>query len=126
MLTFVRAEEKPRKNADLHMQLMFPTAEDRVRIFLDGFPEVADPESRSLQDTTMRKFFRRLRRFIEHFTPGGTEYTSLGTEIHYSSKGVTSISKSDAQKILFMRLDEWKKLRERLRADSDQKTESGG
>jgi hypothetical protein len=48
----------------------------------------------------------------------------MGTEIHYSSKGVTSISKSDAQKILFMRLDEWKKLRERLQADSDQKTES--
>jgi hypothetical protein len=69
-------------------------------------------------------WFRRIKRFIEQFTPGGTEYTSLGTEIHYSSKGVTSISKSDAHKILLMRLDEWEKLRARLRADSDQKTES--
>jgi hypothetical protein len=72
----------------------------------------------------MPKFFRRIRRFIEQFTPGGTEYTSLGTEIHYSSKGATTISRSDAQKILFMRLDEWKKLRQRLQADSDQKTEN--
>jgi hypothetical protein len=72
----------------------------------------------------MRRFLRRIRRFIEHFTPGGTEYTSLGTELHYSSKGVRSISKSDAHKILLMRLDEWKKLRARLHADSDQKTES--
>jgi hypothetical protein len=69
-------------------------------------------------------WFRRIKRFIEQFTPGGTEYTSMGTEIHYSSKGVTRISRSDAQKILFMRLDEWKKLRQRLQADSDQKTEN--
>jgi len=70
------------------------------------------------------KWFRRIRRFIESFTPGGTEYTSFGTEIHYSSKGATTVSRSDAHKILLMRLEEWKNLRERLRADSDQKTES--
>ena len=71
----------------------------------------------------MRKFFRHIRRFIEHFTPGGTEYTSLGTEIHYSSKGVTTISKSDAHKNLLMRMDEWKNLRARLHTDSDHKIE---
>jgi hypothetical protein len=72
----------------------------------------------------MRKLFRRIRRFIEHFTPGGTEYTSLGTEIYYSSKGVTSISKSEAHKGLLIRLDEWEALRMRLHTDSDQKAES--
>jgi hypothetical protein len=71
------------------------------------------------------KWFRRIKRFIEQFTPGGTEYTSFGTEIHYSSRGVTSISKSDMQKILFMRLDEWENLRKRAHTDSDQKDASG-
>ena len=85
-----------------------------------NFP--SDPE-----DPAMRgKWFRRIKRFIEQFTPGGTEYTSFGTEIHYSSKGVTSISRSDAQKILFMRLDEMENLRKRLHGDSDQKDVSGG
>jgi hypothetical protein len=70
------------------------------------------------------KWFRRIKRFIEQFTPGGTEYTRFGTEIHYSSKGAMTISRSDAQKILFMRLDEWENLRKRLRADSDQKDAS--
>jgi hypothetical protein len=72
------------------------------------------------------KWFRRIKRFIEQFTPGGTEYTSFGTEIHYSHDGVTTVSRSDTQKILFMRLDEWEKQRARLRTDSDQKDESGG
>jgi hypothetical protein len=69
-------------------------------------------------------WFRRIKRFIEQFTPGGTEYTSLGTEIHYSSKGATTISKSDAHKILLMRLNEWKQLRARLHADTDRKSKS--
>jgi hypothetical protein len=55
------------------------------------------------------KWFRRIKRFIELFTPGGTEYTSLGTQIHYSSDGVTSIPRSEWEKILFTRLDEFKK-----------------
>jgi hypothetical protein len=66
------------------------------------------------------KWFRRIKRFIEQFTPGGTEYTRFGTEIHYSRTGVTTISKSDMHKLLLMRLDEWEKLRTRLKADSDQ------
>jgi hypothetical protein len=71
-------------------------------------------------------WLRGIRRFIEQFTPGGTEYTSFGTEIHYSSKGVTTISKSDAHKILLMRLDEMEELRRRARTNSDQKDMSGG
>jgi hypothetical protein len=72
------------------------------------------------------KWFRRIKRFIEQFTPGGTEYTSFGTEIHYSREGVTTISRSDAHKILLMRLDEMQELRRRARTDSDQKDVSGG
>jgi hypothetical protein len=67
------------------------------------------------------KLFRRIKRFIELFTPGGTEYTEFGTAIHYSHDGVTTISSSDAQKLLFMRLDEMEELRKRLKAESDQK-----
>ena len=67
------------------------------------------------------KWFQRIKRFIEQFTPGGTEYTKFGTAIHYSHDGVTSISSSDAHKLLLMRLDEMEKLRARLKAESDQK-----
>ena len=72
------------------------------------------------------KWFRRIKRFIEQFTPGGTEYTRFGTEIHYTRDGVVSISKSDAHKLLLMRLNEWEKQRARMRTDSDQKDVSGG
>jgi hypothetical protein len=67
------------------------------------------------------KLFRRIKRFIEQFTPGGTESTPFGTEIHYSHHGATRISRSDAQKLLFMRLDEMEELRKRLKAESNQK-----
>jgi len=63
------------------------------------------------------KLFRRIKRFVEQFTPGGTEYTEFGTAIHYSHDGVTSISKSDMHKILLMRLDEMEKERSRLKAE---------
>jgi hypothetical protein len=55
------------------------------------------------------KWFRRIKRFIELFTPGGTEYTSQGIEIHYTSDGVSSIPPSEYEKILFPQLEEFKK-----------------
>jgi hypothetical protein len=67
------------------------------------------------------KWFQRIKRFIELFTPGGTEYTEFGTEIHYSHDGGTTISNSDMHKLYLMRLDEMEKLRARLKAESDQK-----
>jgi hypothetical protein len=67
------------------------------------------------------KWLRRIKRFIEQFTPGGTEYTEFGTAIHYSRTGDTTISDSDMHKLLLMRLDEWERLRTRLKAESDQK-----
>ena len=67
------------------------------------------------------KWFQRIKRFIEQFTPGGTEYTEFGTAIHYSRTGDTTISSSDMQKILFMHLDEMEQQRARLKAESDRK-----
>jgi hypothetical protein len=62
------------------------------------------------------KWFRRVKRFIELFTPGGTEYTESGMEIHYSHTGATSIPESEHEKILFRRLEEFKKAGPRLDA----------
>jgi len=67
------------------------------------------------------KWFRRIKRFIELFTPGGTEYTDQGVEIHYTSDGVTSIPASQHKQILFMRLDEFKKTGPRVDADRDRR-----
>jgi hypothetical protein len=67
------------------------------------------------------KWFRRIKRFIELFTPGGTEYTSDGFEIHYTSDGVSSIPASQHKRLLFMKLDEFKKASLRLDASSDQR-----
>jgi hypothetical protein len=67
------------------------------------------------------KWFKRIKRFIEQFTPGGTEYTEFGTEIHYSRTGHPTISDSDMHKLYLMRLDEIEDLRKRLKAESDQK-----
>jgi hypothetical protein len=67
------------------------------------------------------KWFRRIKRFIEQFTPAGTEYTEFGTEIHYSHTGHPTISDSDMHKLYLMRLDEMRELRARLKAESDQK-----
>jgi hypothetical protein len=72
------------------------------------------------------KWFRRIKRFIEHFTPGGTEYTRLGTEIHYSSKGVTTVPRSEYKKILFGRLSEWNNPNARMHTESGQKDPSRG
>ena len=45
------------------------------------------------------KWFRRIKRFIELFTPGGTEYTDFGTEIHFSSDGSITTPESERQKV---------------------------
>jgi hypothetical protein len=67
------------------------------------------------------KWFGRIKRFIELFTPGGTEYTSKGIAIHYSSDGVTTIPSSENKKILFLQLEEFEKAR--LRARSTERKE---
>ena len=66
-------------------------------------------------------WIRRIKQFIELFTPGGTEYTELGVEIHFSADGVMTIPESEYEKILFMRLDEFEKAGSRLDADTGHK-----
>jgi hypothetical protein len=64
------------------------------------------------------KWFRRIRRFIELFTPGGVEYSSIGTEIHISSRGAITIPKSEYEKIVSAMLDEF----ERARVNAERRT----
>jgi hypothetical protein len=72
-----------------------------------------------LEDGAMRnKWFRRIRRFIELFTPGGVEYTRLGTEVHISSRGMITIPPSEYKKIAAAFSAEIK----RARANSQQGT----
>ena len=70
------------------------------------------------------KWFRRIKRFIELFTPGGTEYTSKGIAIHYTSDGVSSIPPSEWPKIVFPLLEEFKKAGERSSTDAEQRDRS--
>jgi hypothetical protein len=44
------------------------------------------------------KRFRRIRWFIELFTPGFTGYTKAGFEFHVSSNGSITTSKSEQKK----------------------------
>jgi hypothetical protein len=67
------------------------------------------------------KWFRRIKRFIELFTPGGTEYTRDGIEIHYTADGVSSFPPSEYPKILFPVLEEFKKAGLRSGPGTEQK-----
>jgi hypothetical protein len=67
------------------------------------------------------KWFRRIKRFIELFTPGGTEYTRDGIEIHYTSDGVSSIPPGEWKKIIFLTLEEFKKAGLRSGEGAEQK-----
>jgi hypothetical protein len=122
VLTPVGAEQTPSKNVDFQCFCPLPVPKDRDTLFRDELREVAPHGFDHLQDKAMRsKWFRRIKRFIEQFTPGGTEYTEFGTEIHYTRYGGTSIPSSSVQKLLYMHLDEMEKLRARLKAESNQK-----
>jgi hypothetical protein len=72
------------------------------------------------------KWFRRIKRFIEQFTPGGTEYTSLGTEIHFSSKGAITVPRSEYKKILLARLGEFRNPNAPAHTDSEHTNPSRG
>ena len=69
------------------------------------------------------RWLRRIKQFIELFTPGGTEYTSKGIAIHYSSDGVTTIPPSEYEKIVFPQLEEFKKAGLRSDAVLNKKTQ---
>jgi hypothetical protein len=67
------------------------------------------------------KWLRHIKRFIEIFTPGGVEYSTLGTEFHVSSNGTITVPASELQKILFKRLEEMQDPSLRLCVDLDQR-----
>jgi hypothetical protein len=55
------------------------------------------------------KWFRRIKRFIEIFTPGGTGYTEYGTEYHVSWDGSITTPESEMQKVRDKVLGDMKK-----------------
>jgi hypothetical protein len=52
------------------------------------------------------KWFKALKRFIELFTPGGTEYTRSGIAVIFSRDGSTRIPESEYKKLILNCLDE--------------------
>jgi hypothetical protein len=51
------------------------------------------------------RWFKRIKRFMEIFTPGGTEYTPSGIAIVFSRTGHWHVPESEYQKLLFQYLD---------------------
>jgi hypothetical protein len=45
------------------------------------------------------KWFRRIKWFIELFTPGGTEYTEFGMECHVSRTGAITTPEEEMGKL---------------------------
>lgn len=52
-----------------------------------------------------KKLFKAIKRFIELFTPGGTEYTRSGFSMVYSRTGGISMPEEEREKYLFHYLD---------------------
>jgi len=65
------------------------------------------------------KWIRRVKRFIELFTPGGVMYSKAGTEIHVSHDGSITIPPSERKKLLDMHLDEMDRLKSQWRRELD-------
>jgi hypothetical protein len=114
VLTLVRAKQTLVQNVDSRALLPCPSAAIPCYDFLDpGLP----------QGNPMRsKWFRRIKRFIELFTPGGTEYTPSGIAIVYSRTGVTHIPRSEYKKLLCQYLSRSNDLHARLRDRHDEET----
>jgi hypothetical protein len=67
-----------------------------------------------------RKWLKAIKRFIELFTPGGTEYTRSGVAIIFSHTGDSRIPESDWEKLLFNYMDESKRSASRLQEHRNQ------
>jgi hypothetical protein len=61
------------------------------------------------------KWFRRIRWFIELFTPGFTGYTKSGFEFHVSSNGSITTPKSERKKRLLKMVDDVDRAMARVR-----------
>jgi hypothetical protein len=53
------------------------------------------------------KWLRRIKRFIEIFTPGGTAYTNFGTEFRVGHFGGISTPDSEVKKIMHKARRDW-------------------
>ena len=66
------------------------------------------------------KLFKAIERFIELFTPGGTEYTRSGFSMVYSRTGGISLPVDEYEKYVFHYLDKVRRERALRGEDIDQ------
>ena len=59
------------------------------------------------------KWFRRIKWFIELFTPGGSIYSKSGIEARVGHHGGFEVPLSERKKLLFQHLDEMERLKSR-------------
>jgi hypothetical protein len=72
------------------------------------------PTVNDLQDWAMRnKWIRRVKRFIELFTPGGSIYSKSGIEARVGHHGGFEVPLSERKKLLYQHLDEMERLKSR-------------
>jgi hypothetical protein len=65
------------------------------------------------------KWIRRIKRFIDLFTPGGAIYSKSGIEAHVSHDGSFTIPPSERKKLLYMHLDKMERLKSQWRKELD-------
>jgi hypothetical protein len=59
------------------------------------------------------KWIRRVKRFIELFTPGGSIYSKSGIEARVGHHGGFEVPLSERKKLLYQHLDEMERLKSR-------------
>jgi hypothetical protein len=65
------------------------------------------------------KWFRRVKRFIELFTTGGTIYSDEGIAAHVSRDGGFEVPPDELKKLLHMHLEKMERLKSLWRAELD-------
>jgi hypothetical protein len=63
------------------------------------------------------KWTRRVKRFIELFTTGGTIYSVEGIAAHVSRDGGFEVPPDELERLLDMHLEKMERLKSRLRAE---------
>jgi hypothetical protein len=63
------------------------------------------------------KWIRRIRWFIELFTPGGSIYSKSGIEARVRRDGSFTVPLSERKKLLYQHLDEMERLKSQWRKE---------
>jgi hypothetical protein len=63
------------------------------------------------------KWIRRIRWFIELFTPGGSIYSKSGIEARVRRDGSFAVPLSERKKLLYQHLDEMERLKSQWRKE---------